>query len=135
MEIEGTRAAFMAVVTQPGFAARSGINKATTSLWSAGTRVPTLDKMEEVLMDAGALILKEKVWSIMTETAANFQSTMSEFYRLLQPCLEGDEITVDMVDHSEVLVNNALNRHAATIGCLVSRDDSRRPEVTYKFVK
>lgn len=64
MQITGTREAFMKVVSEPGFAGRSGISKSTVSQWAKGDRVPTLDKMEEVLAAAGATVVQEKVWEI-----------------------------------------------------------------------
>lgn len=64
MEVIGTREAFMALISTPGFAGRSGIDKAVVSLWASGKRVPTLDKMEQVLTLAGAVVVKEKVWDI-----------------------------------------------------------------------
>lgn len=64
MEITGTREAFIALVKQPGFAGRSGIDKALVSLWSSGKRVPTLDKMEEVLLSQGASVVQEKIWEV-----------------------------------------------------------------------
>jgi DNA-binding transcriptional regulator YiaG len=64
MQVEGTRMAFLKVVGEPGFAARHGLSKTDVSNWKAGRRVPTLDKMEEVLCMAGATIVQEKVWEV-----------------------------------------------------------------------
>ncbi|SMC52758.1 helix-turn-helix domain-containing protein [Pedobacter nyackensis] len=67
MQIEGTREAFMEMISQKGFAAKSGIDKALISLWKNGKRVPTLDKMEEVLHAHGASVVQEKVWDVNTK--------------------------------------------------------------------
>lgn len=64
MEVKGTREAFMALISQHGFGASSGINKGMLSLWRSGKRVPTLDKMEEVLLKSGAAVITEKVWEV-----------------------------------------------------------------------
>lgn len=64
MQVTGTKEAFMSLISQKGFAARSGINKSTVSQWSKGERVPSLDKMEEVLLLAGASVVQEKVWEV-----------------------------------------------------------------------
>lgn len=64
MEVTGTREAFMALISQPGFARKYSWNKSLVSQWASGERVPTLDKMEEVLLIAGSTVVKEKVWDV-----------------------------------------------------------------------
>ena len=64
MQIEGTREAFKALLSQPGFAKKYNINKAIVSLFKSGKREPTLDKMEEILKNAGAKVIQEKVWEV-----------------------------------------------------------------------
>jgi transcriptional regulator with XRE-family HTH domain len=64
MVVEGTKAAFMALISQRGFAGKYGVDKTVVSQWKKGTRVPTLDKMEEVLTAAGATVVNEKVWEV-----------------------------------------------------------------------
>lgn len=64
MEVTGTRQAFMALISQPGFSGKYRVDKTIVSLWKSGKRVPTLDKMEEVLMLSGAVVVQEKVWEV-----------------------------------------------------------------------
>lgn len=62
MQIEGTKAAFDALINQKGFAKNYGYHKATVSGWKS--REITLNKMEEVLKNCGALILTDTIWII-----------------------------------------------------------------------
>jgi DNA-binding transcriptional regulator YiaG len=64
MEVVGTKEAFKALVTQPGFARKYNWNKSLVSQWASGERVPTLDKMEEVLLATGAKVVQDKVWEV-----------------------------------------------------------------------
>lgn len=64
MVVTGTKEAFMALISRPGFAKASGIDKTMVSLWKSGKRVPSLDKMEEVLKADGAIVKQEKIWEV-----------------------------------------------------------------------
>lgn len=72
MEITGTKEAFLALVSQRGFAGKSGLDKTLVSLWSSGKRVPTLDKMEEVLVKFGAHVVQDKVWDIVVNDVEKY---------------------------------------------------------------
>ena len=59
---------------------------------------------------------------------------MFDFHQQVAKAEIGTEVTVDYSDGaSETLVNNALNRSAIRLGCLVYRDDTKRPIVKYNF--
>jgi transcriptional regulator with XRE-family HTH domain len=64
MQVTGTREAFIELISQRGFAKAYSVDKTLVSQWRSGKRVPSLDKMEEVLTAAGAAVIQEKVWEI-----------------------------------------------------------------------
>lgn len=67
MDVTGTRAAFEALLNQKGIAKKLGLNKSTVSTLKKrlenGEGV-TLDKMEEILQLAGAVVVQEKVFRL-----------------------------------------------------------------------
>ena len=68
MEIEGTRAAFEMLISERGIYKRLGVDVTTVSNWKIylkqGKSI-SLDKMEEMLIRAGATVVQEKVWDIV----------------------------------------------------------------------
>lgn len=67
MEITGTREAFEALINQRGIYKLLGVDRSTVSNWKsyleAGKSI-SLDKMEEMLIKAGANAVQEKVWDV-----------------------------------------------------------------------
>lgn len=68
MQIESTRAAFEAMLQERGVYKRLGVDTSTVANWKIylkqGKSI-SLDKMEEMLIKAGATVAQEKVWSIV----------------------------------------------------------------------
>ena len=66
-KVEGTRAAFIKLLSEPGFPKKYGYNKATVAGWKSraenGEEI-SLDKMEKVLLDCGATVVSEKIWNL-----------------------------------------------------------------------
>lgn len=64
-KITGTRKAFYRLISQRGIYKKLDVDRATVSNWkrylSTGKTV-SLDKMEEMLLKAGAKVVSEKVW-------------------------------------------------------------------------
>lgn len=60
MQVIRTREPFMPPVSQSGFARKCGLNKGMVSAWASGTRVLSLDKMEEVLLKSEASVVSEE---------------------------------------------------------------------------
>ncbi len=65
--IEGTRAAFAALLSQRGIYKQLGIDRRTVASYknrlNKGESI-SLDKMEEVLTNAGAIVERDKVWRL-----------------------------------------------------------------------
>ena len=68
MQVEGTRAAFAQMISERGISNRLGVDKRTVAGWKIylkqGKSI-SLDKMEEMLIKAGATVAQEKVWDIV----------------------------------------------------------------------
>ena len=71
MKIIGTKEAFLAMISERGVYNKLGVDRSTVSTWKRtmdGTDTrnspPSLDKMEEMLLRYGALVVKEKVWRL-----------------------------------------------------------------------
>lgn len=52
-KITGTQKAFYSVIRRKDFAVASGVSKSTLSQWRSGKIVPSINKMEQVLLDYG----------------------------------------------------------------------------------
>lgn len=129
MEIVGTREAFLTLVKQPGFAGRSGIDKTLVSLWASGKRVPTLDKMEEVLLSQGASVVQEKVWEVAIDP---YVKKMIDFENELRTKKIGDSITAIYKNGlGRWPVRNLINYYAGELGCIA--DTSNPDEYTEIF--
>ena len=67
MEIKGTREAFEALISERGIYKKLGVDRSTVAGWKIylkdGKSI-SLDKMEEMLLKAGAVVVQEKVWEI-----------------------------------------------------------------------
>jgi hypothetical protein len=69
--ITGTREAFLTMISERGVSNKLGIDRSVVSNWKRAMvgkvkdrSIPTLDKMEEMLLKYGAKIEQEKVWSL-----------------------------------------------------------------------
>ncbi|NII29898.1 hypothetical protein HB364_32770 [Pseudoflavitalea sp. X16] len=71
--ITGTRDAFIALLQERGVYTRLGVDRSTVSNWRRALKgqdnkfMPSLDKMEEMLLKSGAKVAREKVWIIPVE--------------------------------------------------------------------
>lgn len=67
MQIVGTREAFKQLINERGVYKRLGVKPPTVSTWKTylkdGKNI-SIDKMEEMLLKAGATVVQEKVWNI-----------------------------------------------------------------------
>lgn len=67
MEIKGTREAFIALIHERGINKQLEVSPATVRGWrkrvTEGALI-SLDKMEEMLLKAGASVVHEKVWEV-----------------------------------------------------------------------
>ncbi len=70
MEVAGTRNAFLQLLSQRGIYKLLEVSRSTVSNWKRALAgqddkyMPSLDKMEEMLLKAGAKVVQEKVWKI-----------------------------------------------------------------------
>jgi len=67
--ITGTKEAFLKMLSERGVYKKLDVNRTTVSNWKRalsgeGRYIPTIDKMEEMLLKYGAKIEQEKVWSL-----------------------------------------------------------------------
>lgn len=68
LQVEGTRAAFQTLISERGIYKRLGVERSTVATWKIYLREGksiSLDKMEEMLIKAGANVAQEKVWEII----------------------------------------------------------------------
>lgn len=68
MQIEGTKAAFTALISERGIYKRLGVERSTVSGWKAYLREGksiSLDKMEEMLLKAGAKVVQPVIWEVL----------------------------------------------------------------------
>ncbi len=69
-EITGTKAAFIIMLQERGVYNKLGVDRSTVSNWKRALHgiddrnKPTVEKMEEMLLKAGAHVLSEKVWDL-----------------------------------------------------------------------
>ncbi len=67
MKVTGTKEAFEKLISERGVFHKLGVDKATVANWKRyvqeGKSI-SLDKMEEMLLRAGATVVKEKVWNL-----------------------------------------------------------------------
>jgi hypothetical protein len=67
MEIEGTKQAFETMLQERGIYRKLGVDTSTVANWKTylkkGQSI-SLDKMEEMLLKAGATIAQEKIWNV-----------------------------------------------------------------------
>ncbi|HEX8333505.1 MAG TPA: hypothetical protein VF622_12825 [Segetibacter sp.] len=74
MKVTGTRESFIKMLKERGVSNKLGIGRSTVSNWKrafAGLdekNMPTIDKMEEMLLKYGAVVQQEKVWELPTST-------------------------------------------------------------------
>ncbi|KEQ31208.1 hypothetical protein N180_02870 [Pedobacter antarcticus 4BY] len=74
MQVEGTKAAFEAMIKERGIYKRLGVDTSTVANWKAYLREGksiSLDKMEEMLFRSGAQIVTNKVWRICDKYELN----------------------------------------------------------------
>lgn len=64
MRINGTKEAFEKLLSERGIYKRLNVDRSTVSNWKKGTQKVSLDKMEAILLKAGATIVKEKIWNV-----------------------------------------------------------------------
>ncbi len=70
MTIESTPQAFVTLISERGIYKKLGVDRSTVSNWKralAGQdhrNMPSLDKMEEMLIRYGAKVINEKVWQM-----------------------------------------------------------------------
>lgn len=136
MQIVGTREAFMTLINTRGIYKILGVERSTVAGWKNRTRNGegiTLDKMKEILARAGITYQNELVWHF-TSGMIKVKISMFDIHQQVAKAEIGTEITIDYSEGaSEILINNALNRTAIRLGCLVYRDDKKRPIVKYDF--
>jgi hypothetical protein len=68
MQVEGTRQAFEMMIQERGIYKKLGVERSTVAGWKIYLREGksiSLDKMKEMLIKAGAIIVQEKVWNII----------------------------------------------------------------------
>lgn len=99
MQVVGTREAFMALISQRGVYKLLDVDRSTVANWKAYLREGksiSLDKMEEMLLKAGASVVSEKVWDVaVTPFIIKTDDVMEEFCQELESKKIGDEIIVD----------------------------------------
>ena len=61
--ITGTRESFAQLISKRGIYKNLGVGRATISQWKK--EGCSLDKMEEILLKAGAKVVSEKVWELL----------------------------------------------------------------------
>lgn len=70
MTIESTPQAFSTLIRERGIYKKLGVDRSTVSNWRRALagydhrNMPSLDKMEEMLMKYGAKVINEKVWQL-----------------------------------------------------------------------
>jgi hypothetical protein len=67
MQIEGTKQAFEALIQERGVYKKLEVDRRTVAGWKIYLREGksiSLDKMEEMLIKAGAAVVQEKVWML-----------------------------------------------------------------------
>ena len=70
MEITGTKAAFLQMISKRGVYKELGVDRSTVSNWKRtlngkpDNSPPSIDKMEEMLLNAGAIVVSEKIWDL-----------------------------------------------------------------------
>lgn len=138
MQVEGTKEAFITLLNERGIYKRLGVERSTVSSWkirmNSGEGI-SLDKMEEMLLKAGATVVSEKVWEVDTESRQNRQDNMADFYEELSNIKVGDKIVIEASSNIDVsLAVNAIFNHADKIKASISRDGiDPRSTVTYIF--
>lgn len=134
MEILGTKEAFRNLISNRGIYKVLGVDKSTVSTWkqylSDGKNI-SVDKMEEILERAGATVKQDKIWKI--PMADMLHGVMLDFHDELTKITAGKTILIDTRTHSEIISQNAISRKAKKEKCIVYRDESRRPLITYRF--
>jgi hypothetical protein len=139
MEITGTREAFTALIQERGIYKRLGVKPPTVSTWKQYLRegkLLSLDKMEEILLKAGASVVSEKVWEVEVDRSAEYAMKMKPYFDAINSAYIDDTVSVDYnLAENETAIDNELNKRAGRLHCRVARDDSKRPIVKYKFVK
>jgi hypothetical protein len=64
MIVIGTEKAFLEMLNERGVYKRLGVDRSTVSNWKKQRQKVSLDKMEEMLVKAGASVVNEKSWYI-----------------------------------------------------------------------
>lgn len=68
INIEGTRSAFEAMISERGVYKKLGVERSTVSTWKIYLREGksiSLEKMEEMLIKGGATVVQDKVWKVV----------------------------------------------------------------------
>ena len=67
----GTREAFLTMISERGVSNKLGIDRSVVSNWNRAMvgkvkdrSIPTLDKMEEMLLKYGAVVKQDKIWEL-----------------------------------------------------------------------
>ena len=70
MEINGTKQAFLKMISKRGIYKELGVDRSTVSNWKRALNgkitnySPSNNKMEEMLLIGGAKILSDKIWDV-----------------------------------------------------------------------
>jgi hypothetical protein len=107
MQIEGTRQAFEAMLQERGIYKRLGVDTSTVANWKTYLRQGksiSLDKMEEMLIKAGAIMLQEKIWSLapVELSAKNINPRELRIGNYLS--VQGLQISVSITDFQRLLI-------------------------------
>jgi predicted XRE-type DNA-binding protein len=66
-KVTGTKAAFLKLISRRGIYTTLGVERSTVANWKryiAQGKTVSIDKMEEMLLKAGAEVVKEKIWKL-----------------------------------------------------------------------
>lgn len=138
MQVVGTREAFLALIGNRGVYKLLGVEPSTVSTWRQYLREGknlSIDKMEEMLLKAGANVVSEKVWEVDADSIAIRKRNMIDFLEELKNIEIGGAIEIDgtALDHS--LAFNAITKRAVVIKAIVQMSKKSKSEYVYHFKK
>lgn len=137
MQVTGTKEAFTAMLLERGVYKRLGVDTSTVSNWKKyleqGNSI-SLDKMEEMLIKAGATVAQEKVWKMPTESDFIYTDE-ADFIQAVKFIRPGKNISVNLEEVDENKIFAAIRDRASKIKCEINEDESSPSVMTYKFTK
>lgn len=122
MQIGGTREAFEALISQRGIYKLLGVQRSTVANWKVylkeGKSI-SLDKMEEMLVKAGAIVIQGKVWKLTEREPtkdfairSSIKPTDVRVGNLLECMYNGKTVKVVDLDVLEVLSTSAGTQYS-----------------------